>query len=191
MMLEELNNYFAHQLIDDFPNGTFVFGEGKEEHPLLMLIGEAPGEQETLQGRPFVGRAGKNLDYFLSVLDFKRDDIYITNAVKFRPTRMNTKGRLSNRPPTLSEQQAFIPWLMAEIEKIAPRLIITLGNTPLRSIFKKDASIGNYHGQIIELPGGRTVFPLYHPAAVIYNHSLMDTYQKDLHTLKMIVSELL
>ena len=78
---------------------ALVFGEGPK-NPKLMLIGEAPGEQESLMGRPFVGKAGKNLDHFLALVGLVRGEIYITNVVKFRPTKTGATGRLSNRPPT-------------------------------------------------------------------------------------------
>ncbi|MBQ7825167.1 MAG: uracil-DNA glycosylase, partial [Clostridia bacterium] len=81
---------------------ALVFGEGPR-NPKLMLIGEAPGEQETLQGRPFVGKAGKNLDHFLQLAGLERGEIYIANAVKIRPTKVGKTGRLSNRPPTREE----------------------------------------------------------------------------------------
>ena len=80
-----------------------VFGEGNP-NARLLLVGEAPGKQETLQRRPFVGQAGKNLDEFLQVVGLKREDLYITNVVKFRPFKLNEKtGRTSNRPPTREE----------------------------------------------------------------------------------------
>ena len=74
-----------------------VLGEGCSERPPVMLIGEAPGEQEAMSGRPFVGKAGKNLDGFLTVLQLNREDIYISNVVKIRPTKVSEKGRVSNR----------------------------------------------------------------------------------------------
>ena len=80
-----------------------VFGEGDVDSP-MVLVGEAPGEQETIQQRPFVGKAGKNLEEFLDALEIQRGDLYITNVVKFRPFKINEKtGRLSNRPPTREE----------------------------------------------------------------------------------------
>ena len=91
---------------------TIVFGEGAEA-PLLMMIGEAPGGDEEKQGRPFVGKAGKNLDHFLALVGLVRGNIYITNVVKFRPTKTGATGRLSNRPPTREEIALFRPWLMA------------------------------------------------------------------------------
>lgn len=167
---------------------NFVLGEGKSDCPVLMLIGEAPGEQEVLQGRPFVGKSGKNLDSFLSVLDIKRENIYITNVVKFRPTKSGASGRMSNRTPRAREQEAFIPWLRAEISCVTPRFLVTMGNTPLRAVLGKERVIGECHGTLIKNNDRWAVFPLYHPAAIIYNRSLMETYQKDLLKLKEISS---
>ena len=82
---------------------VLVFGEGRHQQPAIMLIGEAPGEQETLQGRPFVGKAGKNLDGFLDTVGLQREELYITNVVKIRPTKVSEKGRVSNRPPNREE----------------------------------------------------------------------------------------
>ena len=191
MGLDELNSLYMRQINPDSQaQYTFVLGEGKWDQPLLMLIGEAPGEQEVLLRRPFVGKAGKNLDAFLDVIGVERETIYITNAVKLRPTKTSEKGRISNRPPTRIEQEAFIPWLMEEVDCVAPRILVTLGNTPLRSLLGKNISIGDCHGKAIRYKSGLDIFPLYHPAAVIYNRSLMDTYQEDLRTLNSIVSEL-
>ena len=191
MGLDELNSLYMRQMNPDSQaQYTFVLGEGKRGQPLLMLIGEAPGEQEVVLRRPFVGKAGRNLDAFLSVIGVERENIYITNAVKIRPTKTSAKGRISNRPPTLKEQEAFIPWLMEEVNCVSPRILVTLGNTPLRSLLGKDVFIGDCHGKVIRRNMGPDLFPLYHPAAVIYNRSLMDTYQKDLSSLKSVVSEL-
>ena len=191
MGLDELNNLYLRQMNrDGQEQQAYVLGEGKQDNPLLMLVGEAPGEQEVLLRRPFVGKAGKNLDAFLGVLGIEREKIYITNAVKIRPTKTSAKGRISNRPPTQKEQDAFIPWLMDEVNYVYPRLLVTLGNTPLRSLLGKDISIGDCHGKAIRYKIGLDIFPLYHPAAVIYNRTLMDTYQDDLRILKSIVSEL-
>ena len=191
MGLDELNKLYLRQMNrDGQEQQAFVLGEGKQDNPLLMLVGEAPGEQEVLLRRPFVGKAGKNLDAFLEVIGVERNNIYITNTVKLRPTKTSKKGRISNRPPTRKEQEAFIPWLMAEVHCVAPRILVTLGNTPLRSLLGKDISIGDCHGKAIRYKIGLDIFPLYHPAAVIYNRTLMDTYQEDLRSLKSIVSEL-
>ena len=191
MELNELNRLYMRQMNPDGQEQhAYVLGEGKQDGPLLMLIGEAPGEQEVLLRRPFVGKAGKNLNAFLDVIGVERETIYITNAVKLRPTKTSEKGRVSNRPPTRIEQEAFIPWLMEEVDCVAPKILVTLGNTPLRSLLGKNISIGDCHGKAIRYKSGLEIFPLYHPAAVIYNRSLMDTYQMDLRSLKGLVSEL-
>ena len=162
---------------------ALVFGEGPSQ-PKLMLIGEAPGEQESLQGRPFVGKAGKNLDHFLELAELRREEIYISNAVKIRPTKTGRTGRISNRPPTRDEIALFRPWLIREIEEIRPRMIAKLGNTPLHAIAGGKLTIGQVHGTVI--PAGETglpLFALYHPASLIYNRALTDTYEQDIRTL--------
>lgn len=168
---------------------SLVFGEGPTDHPVLMLIGEAPGEQEALQGRPFVGKAGKNLDAFLEAVHLKREAIYISNVVKVRPSKISPAGRIVNRPPSREEKSLFIPWLMKEIAIVRPQAIVTLGNVALQAFL--DDVIGNRHGCWSEaeikaenktsfvLP----LFALYHPASVIYNRSLKATYEADLQTL--------
>ncbi|MCH5287581.1 MAG: uracil-DNA glycosylase [Christensenellaceae bacterium] len=170
---------------------TLVFGEGKTDHPPVMLIGEAPGEQETLQGRPFVGKAGKNLDGFLEAVDLRREDIYISNVVKVRPTKVSAKGSVSNRPPNREELLLFTPYLLEEILLVQPGVIVTLGNVALRALMGQQAAIGAMHGQAarttvchekqsMDVP----VFPLYHPASVIYDRSLAAVYQADLKALR-------
>lgn len=162
---------------------ALVFGEGPVS-PLLMLIGEAPGEQESLQGRPFVGKAGKNLDHFLELAQLRREEIYISNAVKIRPTKVSKTGRISNRPPTREEIALFRPWLMREIAEIRPRMIATLGNVPLAAVTGGKQTIGQVHGTVI--PAGETglpLFALYHPASLIYNRSLEGVYEQDVREL--------
>ena len=171
-----------------------VLGEGNTEHPPVMLIGEAPGEQESLQGRPFVGKAGKNLDVFLQVLELKREDIYISNVVKIRPTKVSEKGRVSNRPPNKEELALFTPYLMEEILLVQPRIIVTLGNVALKALCSPKAIIGDMHGQESRITvthekqqGDFRLFPLYHPASIIYNRSLQEVYDSDLRALKKVL----
>ena len=167
-----------------------VFGEGQADRPPIMLIGEAPGEQETLQGRPFVGKAGKNLDAFLQVVGLKREEIYISNVVKIRPTRVSPRGSVSNRPPNREEIELFTPYLYEEIALVQPGMIVTLGNVALKALMGKDAVIGAYHGRVVQAQvEGRPVqvFPLYHPASIIYNRSLTEVYQADLEKLKTVI----
>ena len=168
-----------------------VFGEGNSDHPPVMLIGEAPGEQESLQGRPFVGKAGKNLDGFLRVLEMNREDIYISNVVKIRPTKVSEKGRTSNRPPNKEELALFTPYLYEEILRVQPGMIVTLGNVALKALCGPRVIIGDMHGKVTEVTGRHEkqegtfkLFPLYHPASIIYNRSLQEVYDADLQVLK-------
>ena len=155
-----------------------VFGEGRVGAPVMML-GEAPGEQESLQGRPFVGKAGKNLDAFLEQAGMDRASLYVTNVVKFRPTRRSEAGRVVNRPPTQEEIKLFLPWLLKEIELVDPRYIITLGNVPLKALTGRGSVIGDMHGRFIDWQG-RRLFAMYHPASVIYNPGLKAVYSRDI-----------
>lgn len=173
---------------------VLVFGEGQAKRPPVMLIGEAPGEQETLQRRPFVGKAGKNLDGFLQAIDLKREDIYISNVVKVRPVKLSAKGTASNRAPNREELLLFTPWLYEEILLVQPALIVTLGNTALQAVLDPKTVIGEVHGSVQTAQvshGGSTqafdLFPLYHPASIIYNRALKDTYDEDLRRLKAVL----
>jgi len=163
---------------------TLVFGEGAAG-ARLMLIGEAPGEQEILAGRPFVGKAGKNLDQFLDAVRLERSQLYITNAVKVRPTKVSAKGRISNRPPNREEITLFRPWLEREIALVKPGAIATLGNVALFAVTGKALRIGQVHGRWLEAEGMPPIFPLYHPASVIYNPSLSARYADDLRVLSL------
>lgn len=168
-----------------------VFGEGPLDAAIL-LIGEAPGAEETRLSRPFVGRAGKNLDAFLCTLELAREDIYITNAVKFRPYKVSAKGTLSNRPPTRLELAAMLPCLECEIEAVRPRIVVTLGNVPLGCVLGKGATIGACHAvptQVSVLSHSFMLFPLYHPASLIYNRALEPIYAQDIEKLKAFIAE--
>jgi len=145
-------------------------------------VGEAPGRQEEEQGRPFVGAAGKNLSEFLDILKLKREEIYITNTVKFRPSRPGASGKPVNRTPSKSEIEAFLPWLQEELETLRPNVVVTLGNTALQALWKEGATIGQMHGKPWDMQGW-TLFPLYHPASIIYNRSLKERYLEDLSFL--------
>ena len=157
---------------------VLVFGEGAPGAP-VMMIGEAPGEQESLQGRPFVSKAGKNMDEFLAGAGMAREALYVTNTVKFRPTKVSAAGRIVNRPPTQEEIKLFLPWLLKEIGLVNPKCVITLGNVPLKALTDRRRTIGELHGQFMELDG-RLLFPMYHPASVIYNPSLKAVYRQDI-----------
>lgn len=161
---------------------VLVFGEG-EAHAAIMLVGEAPGEQEALLGRPFVGKAGKNLDEFLALSGFVREQLYITNVVKFRPVKESDAGRMVNRTPSREEVELFLPWLQREIALIKPECVVTLGNTALRALMGKGRAIGELHGRFQMLADGQLVYPMYHPASVIYNRSLREPYIADVRRL--------
>lgn len=165
-----------------------VFGDGNI-NANIMLIGEAPGEKEEETGRPFVGAAGKNLNEFLQILEINRDDIYITNVVKIRPFKINPDtGRKSNRPPNKKEIEVSIDTLRKQIDIIKPKVIVTLGNVPLKAILGDDrAKIGDYHGKAVKF-SQFTLFPLYHPASIIYNRSLHEVYIEDVIRLRNYIS---
>lgn len=185
-ILHEHNENFKKSLqTSPYHDRICVFGEGSEK-PKFMMIGEAPGAEEELSGRPFVGKAGKNLSEFLERLHTTREEIYITNVVKIRPRKESEKtGKFVNRPPNQEELDCFVPFLLEEIERIAPPLIVTLGNISLQSVMQdKKARIGDYHGAMQELQNGQKLFPLYHPAAIIYNQKLKETYENDLLVLQ-------
>jgi len=168
----------------------FVFSCGNTD-ARIMLVGEAPGAKEIELGKPFVGQAGKNLDEFLEIIALDRKDIYITNVVKIRPHKVNEKtGRKSNRPPNVKEIEKYSRYLYEEIAIIQPELIVTLGNVPLKTVIgKKDVIIGNIHG-IPQKQDDYYIFPLYHPASIIYNQSLKSTYMNDLTELKKFIEKL-
>lgn len=189
-MLTDLYNDMIKKSGEEFPNRKVVLGEGKE-NAQIMLIGEAPGGEEEKQGKPFVGSAGKNLNEFLQILELKREDIYISNVVKIRPFKLSPKtGKPVNRPPDKDELDFFTPYLIKEIKKVNPEIIVTLGNTSLRAVLdSKSASIGDYHGKITEKDDLK-IFALYHPASIIYNRSLKETYKEDLTKLKELLKDM-
>lgn len=160
-----------------------VFGDGKSDRPLLMLIGEAPGEQETIKRRPFVGKAGKNLDEFLQLMGMQREEIFVSNVVKIRPTAVGPTGRVRNRPPSKEEIALFSPYLMKEIEIVQPRALVTLGNVPLQALMGK-VTIGDMHGKWHTACNGLPLFALYHPAAIIYRRELKAVYEQDVCHLR-------
>ena len=181
--LENLNEEYR----STFNNEAIVFGDGSVQSKVL-LIGEAPGKDEVAQGKPFVGAAGKNLNEFISILNITREDIYITNVVKYRLSKLNAKtNRLSNRPASVMDISINQPWLLREIEIINPSIIVTLGNVPLRAVTNdKSLTIGSVHGKLLDCKINgvdKKLYPLYHPASIIYNRSLKDVYIKDVKEL--------
>ena len=164
---------------------VLVFGEGPRGAK-VMLIGEAPGQQEALLGRPFVGKAGKNLDGYIEATGLKREEMYVSNTVKFRPTRISAAGRTVNRTPSQEEISMFLPFLKREIELVSPGVIVTLGNVPLRALMGGSITIGEAHGRLMKF-GNIDLFPMYHPASLIYNQSLKPVYAEDMGKLALII----
>jgi uracil-DNA glycosylase family 4 len=159
---------------------NLVFGDGNPDAD-VMFIGEAPGKNEDLQGLPFVGSAGKILDKLIESAGLTRDQVYITSVLRYRPPK--------NRDPKPSEIEAVAPFLDEQIKIINPKIIATLGRHSLKK-FLPDAKIAQVHGtpQKISWQGmDLIIFPLYHPAAVIYNRGLNKTLQEDFLKLRDII----
>ena len=191
--MQTFNDSLSAWLRERFPDRAerWVPGEGPRG-ARVMLIGEAPGEQEALLHRPFVGKAGKNLDELLEAAGLRREEMYVTNAVKFRPTALSPAGRTVNRTPSAAEVEAFLPWLKREIEAISPEWVVTLGNVPLKALLGRAAVIGQLHGTRLPLPGAEErgwLYPVYHPASLIYNRALRPAYEADLARLKALLAE--
>ena len=183
--IEEINLKLENDIKNSpYSDKRIVFGDGNINTKIL-LIGEAPGGDEEKQGRPFVGKAGKNLDEFIEIVGLERSDLYITNVVKIRPINLSPKtGKPVNRTPNTEEISFFLPYLKEEIKVVSPELIVTLGNVPLKAVTgDKKITIGDVHGNILEIDGFK-LCPLYHPASIIYNRSLKDTYLEDLEKIK-------
>jgi DNA polymerase len=161
-----------------------VIGEGSHFSD-IMFIGEAPGKNEAKSGRPFFGAAGKILTELLDSVGVKREDVYITNIVKDRPT--------DNRDPLPEEIIAYGPFLDRQIEIIQPKVIANLGRYSMAYVMEKMGlglelePISQAHGKYYEAEtryGTVTVIPLYHPAAAIYNQHLKDTLKQDFQIIK-------
>jgi len=138
---------------------NIVFGEGNPDCE-IMFIGEGPGEEEDIQGRPFVGRAGEVLTSLIDKMGFRRNEVYIANVVKCRPP--------GNRNPRPDEISACIPFLREQIRIIQPRVIMALGNVPLQSLIGEDLRISRVRGRFFEYEGIR-VMPTFHPSYLLRN----------------------
>lgn len=158
---------------------NLVFGDGNADAE-IVFIGEAPGKNEDLQGKPFVGAAGKFLNEMLETIGLERKDVYITNIVKYRPP--------NNRDPLPDEKTTFLPYLQAQLEIIQPKLVVTLGRHSL-NCFLPDLQISKCHGQPKRYKG-LVYLPLFHPAAALYNsamrQTLLDDFAKIPEILKLI-----
>jgi DNA polymerase len=144
----------------------------------IMAVGEAPGETEDREGKPFVGAAGQLLTRLLEGVGLNRRDIYITNIVKCRPP--------GNRDPEQPEVEACAHYLDEQIELLRPEVILVLGRHALGRLLPGEGSITRLHGRRI-VRGDRVYVPLYHPAAALYNNSLLATLEQDMRTVRGIL----
>lgn len=159
---------------------NIVIGRGNINAPILF-IGEGPGEQEDLQGLPFVGAAGQLLDTLLEALMFKPDDYYIANVVKCRPP--------NNRVPNDEEAEKCLPFLRNQVALIRPRIIVCLGSTAAKYTISKDIKISQIRGQWIERKG-YWMMPTFHPAALLRDQSKKQLLFKDLKAARIKLSEI-
>jgi len=161
-------------------NANPVLGEGNP-HATVMFIGEAPGQKEDELKRPFVGPAGQFLNELLESIGFKREDVYISNVVKFRPP--------GNRDPEPIEKEQCMPWVKLEIALIQPRVIVPLGRHSLGHFFPQK-TITEAHGKPFRLTDRITVFPIYHPAAALHNANLRSSLLTDFQALGQFLKTL-
>lgn len=154
-----------------------VFGDGNPDAQ-IVFIGEAPGKNEDEQGLPFVGAAGKFLSEMLEGIGLKRKDVYITNIVKYRPP--------GNRDPLPAEKEVFLPYLQAQLDAIAPKLVVTLGRHSMDSLLP-GLQISKCHGQPKRYKG-QVYLPLFHPAAALYNGGMRQTLVDDFAKIPKILA---
>ena len=157
-----------------------VPGEGPADAE-IMFIGEGPGYHEDQQGRPFVGSSGQMLESLLTSIGLTRQQVFIANVIKCRPQ--------NNRDPLPDEIEACRPYLDRQIELINPLLIVTLGRFSMARFFPPTARITRVHGQPLRLEG-RTVLPLFHPAAVLRNPEWHQDLRNDFATIPTLVAEI-
>ena len=151
-----------------------IYGEGNENAPIL-IIGEAPGRDEDLQGRPFVGKSGQLLDKILEACGFNRNEhVFISNIVKCRPP--------DNRVPTPQEAEVCMPYLLKQIELINPTILILLGATALKYMAGSEHRITRERGNWLNVQG-RLAMPVYHPAALLRDPSLKRPTWEDFKTI--------
>ena len=155
-----------------------VPGEGAE-NAQIVFIGEAPGYHEDQQGRPFVGQAGKFLDYLINSISLTRNDVYICNVIKCRPP--------DNRDPLPDEINNCQKWLDLQLALIAPKIVVTLGRYSLAKFFPGE-SISKVHGR--ERKKDKIIYyPMYHPAAALHQQSLRQTIEADMQRIPAILAQ--
>src|SRR3989344_3119965 len=161
-----------------------VSGDGSAEAE-IVFIGEAPGKSEDEQGKPFVGAAGKFLAEMLSAINLKREDVYITNIVKYRPP--------NNRDPNPGEKASCREWLLEELKIISPKLIVFLGRHAMNNFFPT-LQIGKAHGKLlIKVFKGmptKYFYALYHPAAALYDGSMRETLMLDFKKIPKVLEKI-
>ena len=148
----------------------------------VMVVGEAPGFNEDVQGQPFVGAAGKLLDKLLERIGLGRDTVYITNVLKCRPPQ--------NRDPMPNEAEACLPYLRAQYRLIQPKAVLILGRHALERMLPGMGSISHVHGQIF-MRSGVAFMPVYHPAAALHNGSLVRDLEQDFDRVRGYLDEVL
>lgn len=157
-----------------------VFGVGNKKAK-IMFVGEGPGEQEDLQGEPFVGKSGQLLDKYLSLIDLSRDaNIYIANIVKCRPPH--------NRDPRPEEQDTCIDYLRQQVRLIKPRIIVCLGRIASQKLISPDFRVTTQHGQFFE-KGGILFMGTFHPSALLRNESNKPLALEDFQALRAKLME--
>lgn len=156
-----------------------VFGVGNPE-ARVMIIGEAPGKNEDLQGEPFVGAAGQFLNELLAVAGLEREDVFIANVLKCRPP--------GNRDPRVEEIRACTPFLREQTRTISPEFLVTLGNFSTKFVLKTEVGITRLHGQL-QQAGKFKVFPIFHPAAALYDPNKREMLMADFAKLGKLLSE--
>jgi DNA polymerase len=157
-----------------------VIGSGPHD-PVLMVVGEAPGQTEDEGGEPFIGRSGRLLFRLIhEELSLSREQCFVTNVVKCRPP--------GNRTPSRHEIETCRPWFLAQLRDVAPRVVLALGNTAARSVFGYDEGIGRTHGRITQLASGPGM-ATYHPAAALRSGTtVLEVMRADLRELRALVS---
>lgn len=157
-----------------------VFGVG-DAHARVLIIGEAPGKNEDLKGEPFVGAAGKYLNELLAIAGITREDVFIANVLKCRPP--------GNRDPRPEEIELCTPYLREQTRLIGPEYIVTLGNFSTKFILKTEVGITQLHGKAVKR-GRFTVFPIFHPAAAIYDRKKRTALEEDFAELGRMLGTL-
>ena len=157
-----------------------VFGVGNP-HARVLFIGEAPGRNEDAQGEPFVGAAGQYLNELLGLAGLRREDVYIANILKCRPP--------GNRDPRPEEIQACTPYLREQTRTIDPEVLVTLGKFSTQFVLKTQVGITRLHGRTMRA-GKFLVFPIFHPAAALYDGSKREALENDFVTLGQVLRQL-